>query len=423
VSAKRSGEEGRESLEDLTGGLPPESVPALAEVLGLEPVYPLLHSLVGSSLPDFLVRAATMESLVAAGRGSFSGEDTDEALYWIDERRRPGVLRSLRRSGWLEWDPAEGTTITPAGRWAYDILSFLHRRLRESELLPTLAGVEYALSIGLDPIHHLRSMRSRLVALRERIVSDRASHSEVVLRRSAKRLGEALDLSRQVRAVLDRVPVTSPAARETVRDIHDLLSRLHGMGAELQAAITEVGRQFLRLTSGMTVEQIVGSLMKMSDDELAAAGRGALLSSFRPPPLLTTVAVAWAAERQFAREREEPVPVVWEEPDEAPRRAEAATVPPEATRLLADLSGIARSREPVPLADVISRNDAGESFLRASLLPLVGEDGEGEGVAGRLGALALRVEVEGDGWPEPVATGPVRRVTPGRVTPDGGSRP
>jgi len=421
VDIAENGAEGRETLDELTGGLIPDTVDALRDVRDLEQVYPLLHSLVGSSLPDFLGRAAAMESLVAAEVGSFSSEDLNEALYWIAVDRRPGILRTLRRSGWLDHDPSEGTTITPTGRWAYDILSFLHRRLRESELLPTLAGVEYALSIGLDPVHHLRSLRSRLVSLREKIEADRASHSEVVLRRSAKRLGDALDLSRQVRTVLDRVPVENGAARDIVRDIHDLLSRLHGMSANLQAAITEVGRQFLRLTAGMTVEQIVGSLMKMSAAELSEAGRGALLPSLVPPPLLTTAAVAWAAERQFSREREEVVAVIWEEPEEAPRSARAAEVPPEAARFLADLAAIEGRGRPAPLVDVIPGSTAGESFLRASLLAIVGGDGDGEGVAGRLGALRLSVTTEGDGWPEEIEAGPVRRLTPGRVMPDGGN--
>jgi hypothetical protein len=268
-------------------------------------------------------------------------------------------------------------------------------------------------------------MRSRLTNLSEQVAAARDSHSEVILQNSAARLGDVLDLSRQVRAVLDRVPVENAAAREVARDIHDLLSRLHGLGAELQAAITEVGRQFLELTAGLTVEQIVRALMTTDAEELAEAGRSALLPVLAPPPLLTTPALAWAAERQFSRVREAPAKVEWREPEEAPRRADAPDVAPEIAALLRDLLAIQEAGRPAPLEEVVVREEAGVSFLRASLLALVGRGGTGEGVAGRLGALALRVDPEGDGWPEELGPGPLSRLTPGEVAPDavrGGER-
>jgi hypothetical protein len=136
-----------------------------------------------------------------------------------------------------------------------------------------------------------------------------------------------------------------------------------------------------------------------------------------PPPLLTTPAVAFAAEQQFSREREEAVVTVWEEPEEAPRQADAAEIPAEVLALLADLDEIERRGEPAELSGVVPRASEGESFLRASLLTLLSGSDVGEGVAARLGALPLRVECEGDGWPEPIASGPIRRLTPGRIRP------
>ncbi len=339
-------------------------------------------------------------------------------LYWLVEPARSAVVRTLRQSGWLDFDTMAGYVLTDAGRWAYDVLSFLHRRLRESELLPTLAGVRYALDIGLDPIRHLQSLRSRLVALREEIDAAMASHSEVVLRRTADKLRDVLDLSGRIRAVLDAVRLDQVAARRVAREIHELLSRLHGAGASLHAAITEVGRQYLHLTAGLTTEQIVRALMSKSLDELAAVGRDALFPALAPPPLLTTEAVAQAAELQVLRERPEAEPVVWTEPLEPMRAADAIEVPPEVERLLADLAAIARTAEATPLADLVPAGDTGESFLRASLLSLVGASWAGEGIAGRLGALPLDVEAEGDGWPEDLAAsgeGPLARLTPGTI--------
>jgi hypothetical protein len=408
---------GWEGLAEWTGGLPPEQVEALAAVRELEPLYPLLHALVGRSPREFFVRAAVMEALVESARSALSAGDLDEILYWLEEPARGAALRALRQSGWLEFDPAAGHTITDAGRWAFDVLSFLHRRLRESELLPTVAGVRYAIDIGLDPLRHLQSMRSRLVALREEIDAALASHSEVVLRRTAEKLGEVLALSERIRAVLDAVRLDQVAARRVAREIHELLSRLHGASAGLHGAITEVGRQYLQLTAGLTTEQIVRALMAKSLSELATVGREALLPALAPPPLLTLEAVAQAAELQALRSRPEVAPIAWSEPMEAPRAADAVEVPPEVERLLADLAAIARGGLPVPLARLVPAGDAGESFLRASLLSLTGARWAGEGIAGRLGALPLDVAPEGDGWPEPLDGAPLARLTPGTVRP------
>ena len=260
-------------------------------------------------------------------------------------------------------------------------------------------------------------MRSRLAALRQEIDDALASHSEVVLRRTAEKLREVLRLSERIRAVLDAVRLDQGAARRVVREIHDLLSRLHGASSTLHAAVTEVGRQYLRLTAGLTTEQIVRALMAKSLDELAAVGREALLPVLPAPPLLTTEAVGYAAEVQVLRERAAAEPVVWTEPDEAPRAADAVEVPPEVERLLADLAAVVRGRAPVPLSRVVPGGDAGESFLRLSLLALAGQRWSGEGIAGRLGSLPLAVEPEGDGWPEEVAGSPLARLTPGSVRP------
>lgn len=410
---------GWDAIAEWTAGLAPEAVEPLSAVRELESVYPLLHALVGRSPREFFVRAAALEALVVAGRASFSTAEVSETLYWLDDDARDMTIRALRQAGWLEYDASVGTTITDAGRWAYDVLSFLHKRLQKSELLPTIAGVNYALDIGMDPVRHLQSMRSRLVALQAEIEAARASHSEVVLREAARRIDDALALSGQIRAVLDRVPLDHRAARRTVREIHDLLSRLHGGSAELHRALTDVGRQYLHLTGGVTVEQIVRALMREPLDVLASVARHALVPVLAPPPLLTTEAVAHAAEVHAARERHQAEPLEWQEPVEAPRAEDVVAIPSEVVAWLADLVAVVRDGEAVPLATLIPRRDPGESFLRASLLPLVGDRRAGEGIAGQLGAINAGVTPIGDGWPDVLEGAPLAELTPGHVEPRG----
>lgn len=169
--------------------------------------------------------------------------------------------------------------------------------------------------------------------------------------------------------------------------------------------------------SGVTLAQILRDLMTRPLDELAAIGREVLLPVFPPPPLLTTEAVGQAAELQVLRERPQ-WPVSWIEPAEPLRAPDAVRLPAEVERLLGDLSTLQRRGEPVPLARAVASGDlgdAGESLFRASLLPLVGTRLAGEGIAGRLGILPLRIIPEGDGWPDLLAGPPLSRLTPGMV--------
>ncbi len=116
-------------------------------------------------------------------------------------------------------------------------------------------------------------------------------------------------------------------------------------------------------------------------------------------------------------DKQKTVDVVWEEPAEAPRATSDDTAPEDARSLLADLAAIVGAGRAAPLADVVASGSKAESFLRLSLLPLVGDARAGEGFAGQLGALPLDVEASGDGWPEPVEGRPVASLTPGEVVP------
>lgn len=82
-----------------------------------------------------------------------------------------------------------------------------------------------------------------------------------------------------------------------------------------------------------------------------------------------------------------------------------------------DLSAIVKEGRALPLADAVAHRSRAESFLRLSLLALVGDARAGEGFAGQLGALPLDVAATGDGWPEPVDGRVIAALTPGEVAP------
>ena len=171
-------------------------------------------------------------------------------------------MRALREAGWLEYQPGAGDIVTSAGSSAYEILQLLRRKLESGDILPTVASLEHAISVGADKLGLLDSLYLKLTQDSAEIDDALASHSEVVLKATAKKIEEALSHSSHINALLDRIPKDTPRTWQRIREIHDQLSRLHGRIAELHSAITEVGRQYLRLTAGLTTQQIVEALMR-----------------------------------------------------------------------------------------------------------------------------------------------------------------
>src|SRR5207248_3007851 len=98
---------------------------------------------------------------------------------------------------------------------------------------------------------------------------------------------------------------------------------------------------------------------------------------------------------------------------------DVVAVPQEIVAWLTDLVAVVRDGEAVRFARLVPHHDAGESFLRASLLPLVGDGRAGEGIAGQLGAIKADVTSLGDGWPDTIEDAPLSALTPGSVEPRG----
>jgi hypothetical protein len=403
-----------ESLAGLLAGFTPDDIQPLAAARELESVYPMLHALTRGSLGDFFVRVAALEALIADGRSPLAPTHIEEVLYWLKDNPRDLVMRTLRGSGWITYSTADGYRISSAGQFVATVLSFLRARIRQGDLLPTIEGIDYMIRLGVDPVRQVLLLRSRLEDLRSSMEAARNSHSEVILRGASARLSEALEVSERIREVLARVPLEMMEARRVAQDVHELLSRLHGVGSDLHAAITEVGRQYLHLVAGLTTSDIVTTLMQLPVEELSDATRSAMQPLFRRPIFIVPELLASAAEAYLARAQSSAIPTEWTDPPEPQSTADAAHIPEEIVQLLDDLDRLVESGQTEPLATFVPRRTVPESLLRASLLPLLGQVVGGEGVAGRLGAMQLKATVEA-GSALTAATAPLSELSEGTI--------
>lgn len=405
-----------DGLPDVDGILPgfaADTVPFLAAARQLDLIYPLLHALTRGSLSEFVARVASLEALIADGRSPLNPGELSEILYWFIDSAKEHVIRTLRESGWLIFEQASGYRISDAGHFVATMLAFLRARLREDDLLPTVEGIDYMIRLGVDPVRHLQLLRTRLEDLRSAMEVARNSHSEVILRGASERLQAALSLSKRIRLILARVPLEMSESRRVVQEIHDLLSRLHGVGSDLHAAMTEVGRQYLHLVGGLTTADIVATLMKMPMTELGSAAKTALRPLGRRPAFLVPELLGASAEAYLSRQLHGNGRVEWKEPPPAEIDTSDLTVPEEVLALLDDLDQLRTTEDAQPLSTFIPRGTAAESFLRASLLPLLDQHIGGEGVAGRLSSMNLELRIEnGDVVP---AAEPLSETSPGTI--------
>ena len=285
---------GFQDLADWLAKSSPDEVDALAAARDLELFQPLLGSLAGRSARGFLVRAAALEALVRSLSSTFTADALEKTLHWLAGPVRKAVVQELFASGWLDSDPDAGHSVTEAGRCVYEMLSFLSRWLSEGDsLAPAVRAVRRALEEGLDPLSPLLSLRLRLFALRREIEAALATCSEAALRAAAERIDGQLRQTEEIRALLDAVG--DHAAAEAAGEIRRLLARVHGASGWLPGALEEVRRQSLPLDAGLTLDDVFREVARRSREELAAAGRTALLPVFVPPPLVQTEALIRAA--------------------------------------------------------------------------------------------------------------------------------
>ena len=395
-------------------GFEPDQVPSLVAARELESVYPLLHALSRGSLTDFFLRIAALEALVADARSPLAPAELAEVLYWLKDAARDSVVRTLRESGWLSYETVSGYRISPTGQFVATVLSFLRTHAKDGDLRPTVEGIDYMIRLGVDPVRQVLLLRSRLEDLRNAMEQARSSHSEVILRAASTRITEALELSERIREVLDHVSLDMVEARRMAQDIHELLSRLHGVGSDLHSAITEVGRQYLHLVSGLSTSDIVTTLMQLPVEELAQVARSSMHPVVRKPVFVVPEILGSAAEAYLTRELAKTKITEWKDPPDLESGTSVANIPEEIERLLDDLDRLVARRQGEPLSTFLPRQTAGESLLRASLLPLLSQTIGGEGVAARIGAMPLRVFLESDGALTQ-ASSPLSEVSAGTI--------
>jgi hypothetical protein len=154
--------------------------------------------------------------------------------------------------------------------------------------------------------------------------------------------------------------------------------------------------------------------MELPVEELAQAARSSLHPIFRKPVFVLPELLGSAGEAYLTRDVTKTKITEWTEPPAPESGVTASNIPEEIDRLLDDLDRLVTLRESEHLSRFLPNQTAGESLLRASLLPLLSQTIGGEGVAARLGAMPLRVVLE-SGGALVQASSPLSEVSAGTI--------
>jgi hypothetical protein len=333
----------------------------------------------------------------------------------MQPKARRSTVKSLRDGNWLSYDPEFGTTITPDGRLLYEVFAALYRRALAGDLAPGIAILELMNETGQDPRRILAAIRSRMAEILEEILRARAQRTLAYLRDAKGMLEETLSLSEHLQHALRAVGPRDLETHRLIKGVLVTFAHLAQANTQLEGDLLQVSRDFVRLPWSITSQQVVRTLVGTEKERLSEVGQHALQPFYAPHPVVNTDALISSAEAYLRRIHEPPPLLEWREPEPQPVATFDPLLPAAALDLIEDLVQIADSGGSAQLEEIVPHGTPTDSLYRNALLSLLNEARARRGIAGRMRRIPLRVDVQNDGWPVPLAKGPLAALTPGQL--------
>lgn len=366
------------------------AIPELAAASFLDVYSPALKAFVGTPAETKL-RFAIVHKIMEAGGTNLSRSEVNRLLHWLPEDLLDSHLAALRPQI-LDYLDGKGYRVSPDGNALMDALAILDRA--QADLIQGLGhALAFTEEIGGNPLHWLLSVRTRMERLTADLEQAKEDHSVPMMRLVLARIPEAAQLNRDIREIV----AAQPEGREgddIIDDVNRLNADLQGAGAELTRLISELEKLNIPYAEGFTPLQVTEALRGAGREQLIQLAQRAVRRFYVPEIILNTAGAAQAANEQAIKIHEPdrdtsiaPRPVI------ETNDAEVAEVAVEALQACADLEAfVASGASSMPLADYALVADADTAGLRLSLLSLLGQSPDGDGLPSRLARLPIRCE-------------------------------
>ncbi|MDB5839779.1 MAG: hypothetical protein JWQ23_1731 [Herminiimonas sp.] len=383
-------------------GISPDDIEQVFRLKRAQPLLQSFTALFHGGFDGVLVRLLVLRELAADAQSpSFSRNDINLKLGYLDPDSLETVLARLRAHQLLAWDPTQGVyRVTPAARnvlSAIDSLLLLGQDDDEAEmgfLLSQVAGSQAIGGVSVEQLHHLLG---RLIDLTEEFGDAIASGSELRLRAAQEKWHAACDWvekgSQVIHAITGdmRADAATHRAAQAIGRAQSTLLNMQGM---FSRALNQIERQRVHLgQSGLSTTDIRNWLL--GHEDLAGLAAGAIAQPVLPL-FLTPAEMIDVAEAELLSDRVVAVQAALPEGTDAPV-AHSETTPAmlELDSWLAQLAALtgtasaanAAQRTPTPIQDTLLPATFAVASYRASLLSLIG-DADEAALQGGTAALA-----------------------------------
>ncbi|HAN30614.1 MAG TPA: hypothetical protein DCQ06_03360 [Myxococcales bacterium] len=343
------------------------------------PWFSLLRELTRLGEADFVVRMAVLTALASSDRASWSQDALRRQFAWLAEGVLGYLLRSLRKSGWLELIGRQHR-ITESGEALYPIVSrVLQIQPEQGDLALGVLNVQLSRELGSEQAPALRHLHHNLCRIVQESEAALDSHSEVRLMEARDRLDRNLAWARRARTCIEHVDLSDHTAYRVAQDVGQVLSELHQWHAVLYRAVGDLASKRMQLgDSGLSVLDITQFLMRCDLPTLADFGAPLISQPVAPSFIILDNLLAEAEyELVHADPRgSQAYDHGWVQgpPQQATQgELEAPTFSP-LDRFSADLQALEDSDGQARLADFVPSVDWAESAWRLSMLALAESD-------------------------------------------------
>ena len=259
-------------------GFGPENVAGLREAFAAVAHFELLRGLTSGGELDFQLRFAAVADLVHADQTLWNMDALERRFAWMDPDRRYGVVRALRRSGWLE-TVGQAYRLTSDGLAVYATLSRLSslKTGRNDDLAMGVFDLEASARLGEDTGPAMRHLQHHLRRAIEDVEAAVDSQSEVMVEDARDKMDQNLAWSARARQLLDTLDIDEDQSYRAGQRLGRDLSEMHRWHSVMQRTLDQIGQSRVPVSGmGLRPADIDRYLASMEPEALAQLADGVL---------------------------------------------------------------------------------------------------------------------------------------------------
>ncbi len=289
----------------------PEEIPHLKTAQKFQGIFTLFKELVRNNLSDFFVKMGILLFFSQdTKRTSWTPQELNQDLFWIQENTRKKIMSQLYRSNWITYNNGV-YQLSTFGRSLLSMLTALMEQETSQENTQDALGASVS-SLALvemtqtDPTNTLRMFLNELMRIDQDIQTTLESKSEHHVRKLSRRVRSQFNIAIRSREHLKKLASNDYTAYRLKQEVHDRLSSFHSRLSQVQRAQNDlVARKIILADKSLTQHDINEFLIGSSVEQLAKLGKQAVGVPINIPDLVPQMMLheaEWHLEKDRTKE-------------------------------------------------------------------------------------------------------------------------